>query len=89
MEMIEYPVPCGRKASYRWPCARFRRANARLGWEQSGLEPSWGQYTMDLADRINEHEEALEELPHYSYLRLLASHFIINAITKYGFSNQG
>ncbi len=45
---------------------------------------------MDFADRIHEHEEAPEEqLPHYSYLRLLASHFIINAITKYGFPNQG
>ncbi len=29
------------------------------------------------------------QLPHYSYLRLLASHFIINAITKYSFPNQG
>ena len=45
---------------------------------------------MDSADRIYENEEALEEqLPHYSYLRLLASHFNINAITKYSFPNQG
>ncbi len=84
--MIEYPFPFGRTASYRGPCAGFRRANALLGWEQSGLEPSWGQYTMDPADRIYENEE---QLPHDSYLRLLASHFIINAITKYSFPNQG
>ncbi len=43
--------PGGRKASYRGQCPPFRRANARLGWEQSGLEPSWRQYTMDPADR--------------------------------------
>jgi hypothetical protein len=45
---------------------------------------------MGFADRLYEHEEALEEqLPHDSHLRLLASHFIINAIIKYGFPNQG
>ncbi len=56
---LPHAFPGGRKASYRGPCARFRGANALLGWEQSGLEPSWGQYTMDPADCIYENEEAL------------------------------
>ena len=91
--------PCGRKARYRGLCARFRGANALLGWEQSGLEPSWAQYTMDPADRIDENAEALAGIMHSPglrgndllillYLRFLASHFIINAIIKYGFPNQ-
>ena len=53
--------PWGRKANDKGPCPRFRRVNALLCWEQSGLEPSWGQYTMDPADRISENEEAVRE----------------------------
>ncbi len=58
---LPHAFPGGPKASYRGPGAHFRRANALLGWEQSGLEPSWGQYTMDPADRISENEEAVRE----------------------------
>ena len=46
---------------------------------------------MDPADRISENEEAVKEAtPSFILtLRLLASHFLINAIIKYGFPNQG
>ncbi len=71
--MIEYPFLFGRKASYRGPCAGCRRANALLGWEQSGLEPSWGQYTMDPADRISENEEAVKEQLPLLFLLALVS----------------
>ncbi len=77
--IIEFPW--GRKANDKGPCPRFRRANALLCWEQSGLEPSWAQYTMDPADRISENEEAVKEatpsfiLTFILTLRLLASHF--------------
>lgn len=72
---------CAHVFDVEMPCC----AGSKADWNRHGASIQWTLLIVSLKTRRPLGSNSL----FYPYLRLLASHFIIHAIIKYGFPNQG